>query len=171
MKTTDYNVGGIAGSTSKDTILSNIIANVDVAGNEKVGGIVGNNSGIITNCYNNGNVTGVVELTGGITGFNDGLIIKCNNTGDVSSSYDFIGGIAGYNSGNIKLCSNSGNIKSPGSYIGGIAGENLTKYMDALISNCYNTGDITSSYDKDGYLGGIVGYNSCLLYTSDAADE
>ena len=111
VKTTDYNVGGIAGSTSKDTILSNIIANVDVTGNEKVGGIVGNNSGIITNCYNNGNVTGVVELTGGITGFNDGSIIKCNNTGDVSSSYDFIGGIAGYNSGNIKLCSNSGNIK------------------------------------------------------------
>lgn len=126
VKTTDYNVGGIAGSTSKDTILSNITANVDVTGNEKVGGIVGNNSGIITNCYNNGNVTGVVELTGGITGFNDGSIIKCNNTGDVSSSYDFIGGIAGYNSGNIKLCSNSGNIKSPGSYIGGIAGENLT---------------------------------------------
>lgn len=166
VKTTDYNVGGIAGSTSKDTILSNIIANVDVTGNEKVGGIVGNNSGIITNCYNNGNVTGVVELTGGITGFNDGSIIKCNNTGDVSSSYDFIGGIAGYNSGNIKLCSNSGNIKSPGSYIGGIAGENLTKYMDALISNCYNTGDITSSYDEDGYLGGIVGYNSYAFVES-----
>lgn len=166
VKTTDYNVGGIAGSTSKDTILSNIIANVDVTGNEKVGGIVGNNSGIITNCYNNGNVTGVVELTGGITGFNDGLIIKCNNTGDASSSYDFIGGIAGYNSGNIKLCSNSGNIKSPGSYIGGIAGENLTKYMDALISNCYNTGDITSSYDEDGYLGGIVGYNSYAFVES-----
>ena len=166
VKTTDYNVGGIAGSTSKDTILSNIIANVDVTGNEKVGGIVGNNSGTITNCYNNGNVTGVVELTGGITGFNDGLIIKCNNTGDVSSSYDFIGGIAGYNSGNIKLCSNSGNIKSPGSYIGGIAGENLTKYMDALISNCYNTGDITSSYDEDGYLGGIVGYNSYAFVES-----
>ncbi|WP_443725481.1 GLUG motif-containing protein [Pseudoruminococcus massiliensis] len=166
VKTTDYNVGGIAGSTSKDTILSNIIANVDVTGNEKVGGIVGNNSGIITNCYNNGNVTGVVELTGGITGFNDGSIIKCNNTGDVSSSYDFIGGIAGYNSGNIKLCSNSGNIKSSGSYIGGIAGENLTKYMDALISNCYNTGDITSSYDEDGYLGGIVGYNSYAFVES-----
>lgn len=166
VKTTDYNVGGIAGSTSKDTILSNIIANVDVAGKEKVGGIVGSNSGIITNCYNNGNVTGVVELTGGIAGFNDGLIIKCNNTGDVSSSYDFIGGIAGYNSGNIKLCSNSGNIKSPGSYIGGIAGENLTKYMDALISNCYNTGDITSSYDEDGYLGGIVGYNSYAFVES-----
>lgn len=166
VKTTDYNVGGIAGSTSKDTILSNIIANVDVTGNEKVGGIVGNNSGIITNCYNNGNVTGVVELTGGITGFNDGSIIKCNNTGDVSSSYDFIGGIAGYNSGNIKLCSNSGNIKSPGSYIGGIAGENLTKHMDALISNCYNTGDITSSYDEDGYLGGIVGYNSYAFVES-----
>lgn len=166
VKTTDYNVGGIAGSTSKDTILSNITANVDVTGNEKVGGIVGNNSGIITNCYNNGNVTGVVELTGGITGFNDGSIIKCNNTGDVSSSYDFIGGIAGYNSGNIKLCSNSGNIKSPGSYIGGIAGENLTKYMDALISNCYNTGDITSSYDEDGYLGGIVGYNSYAFVES-----
>lgn len=139
VKTTDYNVGGIAGSTSKDTILSNIIANVDVTGNEKVGGIVGNNSGIITNCYNNGNV---------------------------SSSYDFIGGIAGYNSGNIKLCSNSGNIKSPGSYIGGIAGENLTKHMDALISNCYNTGDITSSYDEDGYLGGIVGYNSYAFVES-----
>lgn len=129
-----------------------------------IGGIVGYNHGIISNCYNQDSIVDndiAACYSGGIAGANDGAITSCNNTGEVCSSAheSFIGGIVGQNNltGAIKYCYNTGDIVSSANcedtFSGGIAGftENGT------IANCHNTGNI-STYDYGQvFIGGIVG--------------
>ena len=75
---------------------------------EEIGGVVGENyssDGIITNCYNTGEVyvSGVdPEDVGGFVGeneYSEGTITNCYNTGSISGSGDYarVGGVAGFN--------------------------------------------------------------------------
>ena len=122
------------------------------------GGVAGENSGAISNCYNTGSVsatssyayTDAHAYVGGIAGGNDGTIRNCYNTGSVSatatssssSSHAYAGGIAGGNDGTISNCYNTGSVSatatssyygSARTYAGGIAGN---KY-GGTISDCY----------------------------------
>ncbi len=189
IKTTPPNyAGGIAGENSLHGIIKNCYNRGTISGNAP-GGIVGRNwSGTIENCRNMGTVTSVHLLAGGIAGDNGGLITRCYNEGNVSlntsSKYDVFaaGGIAGTVSGikaAITDCYNTGSVSltaSPGetAYAGGIAGA----INEADISACYNIGGVSASSDDTG---GIVGaitsrfgtvtncyyYNDPTLQTAD----
>ncbi|MCL2003411.1 MAG: S-layer homology domain-containing protein [Oscillospiraceae bacterium] len=116
-------------------------------------------------------------FAGGIAGISSGIISKCYNTGDIhassKSSYSHAGGIVGYSGCpgepfclctnylalhvvTITNCYNTGNVyayeslQSQHANAGGIVGSNTN-----IISNVYNAGDVASA----GIVGGITARN------------
>ena len=123
-----------------------------------VGGLVGNNSGIIDNVAVSGKVSGGAN-TGGIAGTNSGTIKNVVFYGSVTGveGVSSTGGIVGFASGSwatIKGAINYGNI-SKGTNVGGIVGYTEGSIGELFNSNygCYNYGEIF----KGEYVGGIVG--------------
>lgn len=115
---------------------------------------------------------------GSCVGFNDetGIVSHCYNNGNVRSASSFgeeclyyAGGLIGKNNGKLENSYNSGNVNAePGSsadawlyaYAGGLVGKNDEK---GIINNCYNTGNVTavtSDYNDFVCSGGLVGENA-----------
>lgn len=109
-----------------------------------VGGIVGFNSGIIRNCYNEGMVSSLYNndnYLGGICGMNGGgTITGCYNKGKVANSVwgTRAGGICGRSTNKILNCYNTGSVTG-GYMVGGICGSNASSTTSGRIENCYNT--------------------------------
>jgi hypothetical protein len=165
-----YNVGGIAGFNDHYYMAGAI--------------------GVIRNCRNTGSVT-AYEKVGGITGENAGLIASCSNSGQISPTStrrSGAGGIVGRNgdndtaleTGKIWCCLNTGDIysgepgttteaqKTQSSWLGGIAGYQNAK---SSTSNCYNSGNLRG-YGYAGYTLGASdnaetndGVTSCYYAT------
>ena len=116
-----------------------------------LGGICGENSGTIENCYNTGTVSGAGPV-GGICGMNKGTIENCYNTGTVSGEMENIGGICGGSSSStIKNCYNTGTVSGL-QFVGGVCGSSDRD----TIANCYNIGKVAGSSN----VGGVCGYYS-----------
>ena len=162
------NVGGIGQ-------LKNLgLKNINIAGKQYTGGLVGMNYGTITSCYATGAVSGstyVGGLTGsttngtitscyatgavsgssnvgGLTGGTLGPIVSCYATSNVTGTGDRIGGLVGTNSGPITFCYATGTVSGI-SYIGGLAGTSA-----GVIGSCYATGNVTGTGDRIGGLAG-----------------
>ena len=157
-----------------------------------VGGICGlNNGGYILNSSNAGAVTGYSKV-GGIVGENDGVVNTCFNTAAVTgtnASKNGVGGIAGRNGdnntatkvGKIWHCYNTGNIAcesgtTKGKWVGGICG-----FLNSVseCKSCYNTGDLSAQSYKDHIAGKIDTQNGntgtierCFgLFTATGAEK
>jgi len=172
------NVGGLIGNAPNGaTVVRDSYNSGDITARtnsavSNAGGIMGLNGGQaqVINSYNAGSISAstlarAIQSAGGIIGFaaNTTIVTNCYNMGSIfASSFDantFAGGITGRNgtisgSGNMGSVhaenvddSNSANI----TYAGGITG-----FTARPISNCYNTGEITS-ISRQPYAGGIVG--------------
>ena len=96
---------------------------------------------------------------------NDGALVNCLNKADITSSNVRVGGLVGCNSKGAFIigCANMGSVTSSSTstneYVGGIAA-----YGYGTIGNCYNSGDVTST-DNKNRLGGIAGIvNSTTIY-------
>lgn len=85
-----------------------------------------------------------------------GIIENCSVSGTVGCRYGDCGGLVGANGGTINNCYNEAAVTSD-LYAGGIAG--CSNGSTAVVSNCYNKGNIYGSYAGGA---GIVGY----LYSS-----
>jgi hypothetical protein len=99
-----------------------------------IGTLAGFNTGIISQCYTKGTVSGYYDV-GGLVGCNSGEISNCYNKGSVAGYYN-VGGLAGNNSSSNRIWPN---VNSAG----------------GNILMCYSTG-IVSGRDN---VGGLVGYN------------
>jgi filamentous hemagglutinin family protein len=149
--------GGIVGYNAKGTIIGSKSGSVMNDGKITgkgyyVGGISGNNTGIINNVYNKGVVNSLNDYVGGIAGVNTGNILKAANKGNVTGSGNYVGGIVANNSkGTISDSYNIGEVKGGNQQVGGISGVNT-----GTIQNVYNSGKIEGVY----YVGGIVGNHS-----------
>lgn len=129
-----------------------------------LGGIAGENSGIIENCSFNGKISGD-NVIGGIAGknTNSGQIISCHAKGSVVGE-NSSGGIAGKNDGLISNCTNDAQINT-------VYEEKKLDIKEIDV----DTGAIVETYktareenDEDSVLGhtdsgGITGYNSGVL--------
>ena len=128
---------------------------------DNMGGIVGVNSGSVTDCTFFGGISGKGNV-GGVVGDNSGNVTDCSNTSgfSINGSGNF-GGVVGNNSGSFSVPAPpntaSGNL-------GGIVGQNSG--AGARITSCYNTGGILYYTDSlprgpfiSGNLGGVVGRN------------
>ncbi len=142
-----------------------------------VGGIAGENLGVITSCNNvaavfntifkGGDATGRYLRSGGIVGKNDaeGVVEDCTNSGSVqhrsNPRLQSLGGIVGHNSGTVTGCYNSGVVNhmttgisgatNKGGRIvnlGGIIGDNLD---GAVVSDVHNEADIQISAMESNY--------------------
>ncbi len=140
--------GGLVGMNTG--MISNCRATISVwNGGEMVGGLIGENyKGTISNCYSTGGIE-CYELAGGLVGFNrNGPISECYSTTYVGGYVD-IGGLTGSNSGSITNCYATGGVEGH-RFVGGLAGGS-----SGPITNCYATGSVSGDND----VGGLVGYN------------
>lgn len=171
---TGNNVGGLVGTNIGS--VENGRNNGTIAGNEYVGGLVGDNASknsVLTNLVNDSSaaITGE-RYVGGIAGSNAGTITTGNEETDETvnlinrgtiTGQQYVGGVAGSNSGTITNANNDVelNVKdstADAEFFGGIAGENT---KDGIIKNATNTADVNA--DGATYVGGIVGKNDGTL--------
>lgn len=174
------NVGGIFGEntaqvgTDGKVLVTNVANAADVTGeagdgetSHHVGGLVGSNSGSISNGRNNGEITGN-NYVGGLVGSNGADSTLTNLVNDSAAAItgdNYVGGIAGSNAGTISADEDNDNLINRGTitgqqYVGGVAGVNT-----GTIANTNNDVDL---YVKDStavgdnapqYFGGVAGWN------------
>jgi hypothetical protein len=126
------------------------LIDVNIITGTMVGGLVGKNSGTITNSYATGSVTGK-HYVGGLVGMNMGTITNSNATGSVTSNYYHAGGLVGWNEDMATIT----NSYATGSVTGSISAGGLVGTNVGTITNSYATGSVTSN----AYVGGLVGAN------------
>jgi hypothetical protein len=162
----DSRVGGIAGQVNMlfddlEVQIINSISTANVSGVDMVGGLVGYNSnGVVTDSYSTGAVIGDGYGVGGLVGWLSGeksKVNKCHATGSVTGSTSaggLIGRIIGESSPKIYVTNSysEGSVVS-GSYTGGLIGNS----SEAIIDNCYATGDIVINAQHSSYVGGLIG--------------
>ena len=148
----DFYVGGLAGQNFG--VVVNCYATGNVSCDNIVGGLIGENiGGTISNCYTTGNVSGHYN-TGGFVGLNRGTVMDCFTIGNVIGDENS-GGFIGTNQGTVKNCYVIGNFT--GRYrVGGLIGIN-----EGEIENCYVTGNVRGTGE---YIGGLVGWNGIILF-------
>ncbi len=129
LNVSEYAYAGLFGSAGSGAEISNLGVDGSVSGDYYVGGVVGENYGTLTNCYNTGSVGGL--NSGGVVGYNYGTITNCYNMGSVSGS-NWTGGVVGVNSGTLTNCYNAGYVDGS-SYAGGVVGHN----SGGTITNCF----------------------------------
>lgn len=139
-----------------------------------VGGLVGSNSGSITNGRNNGEITGS-QYVGGLVGNNVSGSTLSNLVNDEAASITgdkYVGGIAGSNAGTITADEKNDNLVNRGSitgqmYVGGVAGVNTGTIANTIssialhVKTPYISGQDESTAPK--YFGGVVGQNSGII--------
>ena len=135
------------------------VVDVDVTGQDFVGGLVGGNigDGTISNSYATGSVTGTGNYVGDLVGDNRGTISNSYATGDVTGD-SYVGGLVGDNSGTIDNSYATGSVTGK-NYVGGLVGRNYS----GTITNSYATSSVTGTYS---YVGGLVGYNYATITNS-----
>ncbi len=125
----------------------------------------------IIDCTNYGDITaGGIEAAGFIGSHaNGGTFVRCNNEGTITATTTNAGGIFGKSTAaTVYACSNSGNISGT-DYVAGIIGEYSGSSTINGSDSEYDSGSITSSYNKGQIsgtgdnVGGIIGSNKGTL--------
>ena len=183
-------VGGLAGVNAGT--VENVSFFGAVCGISQVGGIVGVNevSGRLDNCSMKGYIRGS-KVLGGIAGENAGVLYNCLNQADVNTvlatetlsieditvprltsddgglSGSDIGGVVGTSSGVLRLCRNEGNVGyiHTGYNVGGVAGSS-----SGFMADCVNYGDVNARKEGGGVLGQMEP-NSMLVYSEDTLQK
>lgn len=149
------------------------------------GGLVGQNSGSITNCSTTGTVKADYEYAGGLVAYNysnvssgfTGYIGDSFSEADVtylnSDEYELegAGGLVGYNSGGTVENSYAAGSVTGHESVGGLVGEN----WQGTVTGCYATGDVRGISDYEGYMGyyvgGLIGENTYLSSVENCHTE
>ena len=183
---------GLFGFITTGVMVGNVtLANVNISGNNWVGGLVGDNAGTVNNSSSAGNVSGANNYVGGLVGESlSGIVNSSSSTGNVSGSW-YVGGLVGYNNGgSVSDSSASGNVIGTNDYIGGLAGSSgstvngshatgnvsgdsevggLVGHLSGGdVSDSYATGDVSGAGDN---VGGLVGYSGGTVNNSYASGD
>ena len=155
----DENNVGLFGYLNSGVVIKNLgLVDVEVYGNNSVGGIAGNGkSATFTNNYVTGSVSGEGYI-GGLVG-SGGLTIFTNNFAKVSvSGSDFVGGLAG--AGYKAIFTNNFAIEgvSGNKYVGGLVGGGYK----STFTNNFATGSVSGNSN----VGGIIGAGTFCTATS-----
>ena len=159
-----YSVG-LFGSVKEAFNIVNVgLPNVNVTGNLYVGGLIGENNGVITNSYATGSVTGTYQV-GGLVGSSRGGSITNSYAASSVTGIGWsteIGGLVGSNSreGNITNSYATGSVTGT-MRLGGLVGENNS----GIIMNSYATGSVIGIAS---FVGGLIGYNRGSIKNSYA---
>lgn len=147
---------GLFGDTGNGSEIRNLgLVDAEVTGNHRVGGLVGENNGLITQSYAKSIVTGVNNVAA-LVGYNtsSGAVKNSYSTGNVNITNKGLhgGSLAGANSGVISNSYSTGSVSGNGIKVGGLVGFNDS----GTISDCYATSSVAGSQN----IGGLAGANS-----------
>ncbi|MBU1233691.1 MAG: hypothetical protein KKD01_19210 [Proteobacteria bacterium] len=147
---------GLFGNTGQDSEIRNLgLIDADITGNHRVGGLVGENNGLITQSYAQSVVTGVNNVAV-LVGYNtsSGAVKKSYSSGNVNITNKGLNGgsLVGANSGVISNSYSTGSVSGNGKEVGGLVGLN----DHGTISNCYAAGSVAGSQN----IGGLAGTNT-----------
>ena len=151
-------VGSLVGD-SGGTIINSYVTTATIVGEQRVGGLIGENSGgLIINSYaTTATIVGDSEI-GGLAGYNSGTIISSFAYADVIGSTGKMGGLVGLNSfGIIENTYAAGTVASTQTVVsaGGLAGVNI---LGSTIRNSYTISQVMS-LTGSSQVGGLVGNN------------
>ena len=152
---------GLFGSVGSSGVIRQVgVVDVDVAGDNVVGGLVGYHGGTITASHATGRIEGRTNRTGGLVGRNGGTITFSYATGRVTGSGQ-VGGLAGWNDGGTVTFSYATGRVTGSSQVGGLAGWN----DGGTITTSYATGSVAGS----SQVGGLAGWNDGGTITASYA--
>ncbi|MHC4154183.1 MAG: GLUG motif-containing protein [Planctomycetota bacterium] len=165
-------VGGLVAQNLQGTI-SDCCSSLSVSGpditSDLLGGLVGLNTGVITNCSSSASVTSVGDTwlwagSGGLVGANEegGIISNSYASGNVVRDSTKVGGLVGHNRATITNCYATGSATGL-SMVGGLAGLNAGS---GVITNCYATGSVSGG----SQVGGLVGLKDSGTITASFWD-
>lgn len=142
-----------ASGTVKNLRVSGVVQTT--GSQENIGGIVGVNMGVISDCFFEGKVEGI-DSVGGIAGLNEasGTIISCSNNALVLATND-TGGIVGINHGVVSECMNQGSINI----------EELEATLD-LAGMDVSSFNMTQTVITRNNMGGVAGSSTGLITDS-----
>ena len=145
------NTGTLVGYSEAGTITRAFATGAVTANSDVVGGLVGSNTGSISQSHAAVTVTesGAGHSAGGLVGSNGGLIQLSYATGAVSSGGTRVGGLVGSNSGNTQLSYATGAVSGT-SDVGGLVGYH-TDF--GSIAQSYAAGAVSGT----SQVGGLVG--------------
>lgn len=147
---------GITGScygNIKNCSNHGVLKNIgDIEGGGWIYGITGNLEGEISDCKNTASLTSNAHAAGIAAGVS-GIMTRCYNSGNIKADY-CAGGILGTQSyqATISDCYNTGNIEG-GTYAGGIIGRVSSRFSCPVIVSCVNKGKITTAGIAGGIVG------------------
>ena len=160
---------GLFGYMESGAEITNVgLLNVDIIGDNFVGGLVGENEGTITNSYVAGSVSGGGNV-GGLVGRNFRTITDSYATGSVTGSGDEVGGLVGSNNNTIANSYTIVSVTGFGSEVGGLVGSN-----NDTITSSYAVGSVSGDNNSIGdvfrgdVVGGLVGSNNGTITNSYA---
>ncbi len=143
-------VGALAGYLDSGTIADCYAKNVDVSGDDYIGGLVGTTTGRIVNCSSTGIVSGDQWIGGLIGVVSDSTVNTSYSRADVTGNMN-VGGFAGKTadqSAVINNCYATGSV-SGNTNVGGLAGQ----VEQGRAYKSYSTGSVTGNQ----YVGGFTG--------------
>lgn len=155
---------GLFNYTQKSAVIANlrVEGTVRPTGNSMVvGGIVGDNSGVLINCIFDGAVRGS-DYVGGIVGYNEisGVLMDSEALGEISGAH-YTGGIAGDNVGNIVGCLNKADVN--------ISNEDTAKSLEDISLDQYTTGLFTSLDGEEDEKGSKLSTTDNIVDTGGIA--
>ena len=127
--------------------------------------------GTVKNCCNSGTVISALtdyDYVGGMVGWNNGTVTNCYNNGAVSGYY-CVGGVIGYNPATLSNSYNYGTVSCTTQTAGGVAGNNcsggtvtncyyLYDTANAAIGEDNGTSSSVAVKTTDGFTSGEVAY-------------
>ena len=149
---------GLFGWVNNSSTISNLgVVDINVSGTGEystVGGLIGDNSATVMNCYVTGVVTGGFSV-GGLIGSNGfAMVTNCYTVTTVTTVTNgfSIGGLIGNNyEGIVENCYATGNVTGNlNSDVGGLIGYTY----NGTIKNCYAIGNVSGGAD----VGSLIGY-------------
>ena len=156
---------GLFGRVHDNGVVENLtLENVDIAGDEYVGSLVGRSDGCIIDCHvvnsdpTSTGVSGYMYVGGliGLTGQGH-AVSDCTAAVGVSATNNFVGGLIGQNNAYVWDCSASGTVESTivtVSSSAGYAGGLIGWHGSSRLTDSYASGDVISSGSRTG---GLVG--------------
>lgn len=178
-----WNVGALVGTIESGSLINCHVEGGQVGGETNVGGLVGSNSGIISDCTSSCNVRALEERSlrdvyrglmnyagiGGLVGRNRGEISHCHASATVSGETE-IGGLVGEAMGIISYSGSSGDVSGENT-VGGLVG---WLHDPAQLSHCHAEGHVSGQWS----IGGLVGANgrkaridNCFVFGTVSAEK
>ena len=152
-------IGGLVGVSEGNARIVNSRTSkyARVTGKNKVGGLVGENKGRISNSYAKGTVTGNSQ-TGGLVGQNGGGTIEGSRALGAVTGANQVGGLVGENKGSISDSYAKGPVTGD-SQVGGLVG----RHLGGTISDSYALNQVVGTASGVGGLVGVSESNARIV--------